>query len=530
MKLGTYLAGLTPEKRAVLLGRETDDPLHQAFASKRVVHAGLIGAPIAQAEQQKLYREALDKPADLSRQHALYIHIPFCHTKCLYCGFYQNASRQEVEDAYMETLLGEIEAEAASPQLRGTPIDCVFIGGGTPTSLSAANAAMLLQKIQQSFALTDNCEVTLEGRIHDLVPEKIETWLQYGVNRISLGVQSFDTTLRQRIGRLDSREEVLKRLKLLKSYDVTVIVDLIYGLPGQTPEMWLKDVKTLAEADVDGMDLYQLNIFPGGPLAKAVANGAVPPCADIAGQADMYIAARDYLLGEGVERLSLCHWRRTKRERSLYNTLAKAGADVYAFGCGAGGHFGGISWMNQRALQAYQADGQAGGKPIMMAGHQVEAKLGRICDGIISDLEQGFVDFRRLLLADSRLEELEEVLALWKGRGLLREDLGIYRLTKAGEFWYISLTQSLVECVQVLLEKQAEAPAEEINGKSGDALDEVLADLLPDSTAEKRRQLVSRIPTAVRMMLRHSSKESLQSMLAGMPPAMREKMLQRAGC
>ena len=529
MKLEYYLQGLSAEKRTVLLGRETADPLHEAFASKRVVHAGLMGAPIEREEQQEAYQKALQVPANRNRQHALYVHIPFCQTKCLYCGFYQNASKQEVEDAYVKNLLKEITAEADSPQLKGTPIDCVFIGGGTPTSLSADNAAALLRAIQKSFTLVENCEVTLEGRIHDLVPEKIQAWLENGVNRISLGVQSFDTVLRQRLGRLDTREEVLRRIKLLKSYDVTVIVDLIYGLPGQTMERWMADIKTLAEAGVDGMDLYQLNIFPGGPLARAVENGAVPPCADIAGQADMYIAARDYLLVEGVERLSLCHWRRTKRERSLYNSLAKAGADVYAFGCGAGGHFGGISWMNQRLLPTYQEEREKGSKPIMMAGHQVEAQLGQICDNIICDLEKGFVDFRRLVIADSCLEELETVLALWQSRGLLVEDLGVYRLTKAGEFWYISLTQSLVECVQVLWENKTEAPAEELNGKVADNLDEVLAEMLPEATAARRQELAGEIPVAVRMMLRHSSKEALQKMLADMPQAMREKMLAKAG-
>lgn len=524
MKLEQYLAGLTPEKKMVLLGRDTQDPIHEAFTSKRVVHAGLVGAPIMPEEQQEAYRKAMQRTSDRTRRHAVYIHIPFCKTKCLYCGFYQNASRQEIEDVYMDALLAEIEAEAGSTQLKDTPIDCVFIGGGTPTSLSAANAAVLLQTIQESFTLTDRCEITLEGRIHDLVPEKIETWLKYGVNRISLGVQSFDTVLRQRIGRLDSREEVLQRLRLLKSYDVTVIVDLIYGLPGQSMEMWMEDVKTLVEADVDGMDLYQLNIFPGGALAKAVANGTVPRCADISEQADMYLAARNYLLGEGVERLSLCHWRRNKRECSCYNTLAKAGADVYAFGCGAGGHFGGISWMNQRLLAAYQTDVRDGNKPVMMAGYQVSPLLGQISDCIISDLEKGFIDFRRLLLLDSRLEDLEQVLSLWKERGLFQEDLGVYRLTKAGEFWYISLTQSLVECVQVLLE-DAELPVDAMGaGSSGDVLDELLAELLPSSNREKREQLIKRIPTAVRMMLRHSGKEKIKAMLAGMPPAAREKM------
>ena len=530
MKLAEYLANLPEEKRRILLGEVTKDPLHKAFASKRVVHAGLLGEPFAGDEQQEKYYESLKKNEKNNSKNALYIHIPFCQTKCLYCGFYQNASRQEIEDEYMENLLAEIAAEANSPQLKGTPIDCVFIGGGTPTSLSRTNAELLLQTVQASFSLTEGCEVTLEGRIHDLVPEKIETWLKNGVNRISLGVQSFDTTLRRRIGRLDSREEVLKRLQLLKSYDVTVIVDLIYGLPGQTMDMWLDDVKTLAEADVDGMDLYQLNIFPGGSLDKALKNGAVPPCADIAGQADMYIAARDYLKREGAERLSLCHWRRNKRERSLYNSLAKAGADVYAFGCGAGGHFGGISWMNLRSLSEYNEAVANGKKPIMMAARQVEPQLQQLGDDIISNLEKGYVDFRRLLTADSKLEELETVLSLWQQRGLMENDLGIYRLTPAGEFWYISLTQSLLECVQVILNSSAAAPAEEINGNSSDALDEVLSEILPQSTSESRQKLMSKIPAAVRMMLRRSSKETLQNMLAGMPPAMREKMFKRASC
>ena len=111
----------------------------------------------------------------------------------------------------------------------------------------------------------------------------------------------------------------------------------------------------------------------------------------------------------------------------------------------------------------------------------------------------------------------------------MQADLGIYRLTKAGEFWYISLSQSLVECAQVILTpEQVEAPTEELNGGRSDALDEVLAEMLPDSTAEKRAKLMDRMPAAVRMMLRRSSKETLKSMIAGMPPAMRDKMLQRA--
>ncbi len=530
MSLKKYLEDLEPAKREVLLGRETKDALHEAFAAKRVVHAGLLGTPVMKDAQQEAWAKVMAEPTDARRQHAVYIHIPFCQTKCLYCSFFQNASRQSVEDEYIDDLLTEMKRDAQQKQLQTAVIDSVFIGGGTPTSLSPANAARLLQGIKECFHLAADCELTLEGRIHDLVPEKIETWLKYGVNRISLGVQSFDTSLRRRVGRIDTREEVLRRLQLLKSYgqDLTVIVDLIYGLPGQTKELWLEDIRTLMEADVDGMDLYQLNIFPGGDLDKALKTGRIPACADIAGQADLYIAARDYLLGEGVERLSLCHWRRHKRERSRYNTMAKTGAVVYPFGCGAGGNFAGLSFMQQRELAAYHRDIAAGRKPIMMMGHQVERRLQQAADTIIANLETGFVDFRKLCFMDSHFEELEMVLKLWQKRGLMAEDLGIYRLTKAGEFWYINLTQSLLECLQAAHAAQAvTAPAEE-GETTADSLDAIIAEMMPEATADERSAIVRKIPMPVRMMLKRSSKEALQKMLAGLPPAMLKRMLGKA--
>ncbi|MGN0950092.1 MAG: hypothetical protein ACI4OH_05040 [Mitsuokella sp.] len=276
------------------------------------------------------------------------------------------------------------------------------------------------------------------------------------------------------------------------------------------------------------MDLYQLNIFPGGDLEKALQSGKIPACADIAGQADLYIAARDFLMGEGIERLSLCHWRRHKREHSRYNTMAKTGAVVYPFGCGAGGNFGGLTFMQQRRLQAYSQAVRAGRKPIMMMAHQVERKLQQTSDTVIANLETGFLDFRQLCLADSRLEELEIVLDLWKKRGLMQEDLGICRLTKTGEFWYISLTQSLVECMQVICqpEETASAPTEE--GQSEDALDACLAEMMPGSTFEERSAMVRKIPLPVRMMLKRSSKDALKNMLAGLPPAMLKRMLNKA--
>ena len=489
MKLETYLDTLTKEKREQLLGVETLDVLHAAFPKKRVVHAGLMGEAVPREAWQEVWRGVMDQPPDLSRQHAVYIHIPFCQTRCLYCGFFQNASSQRAEDAYVDALLTEMARDASARQLRGTPIDAVFLGGGTPTSLSARNIARLLAAVRQAFTLRPDCEWTLEGRIHDLVPEKIDAWLSVGINRISLGIQSFHTELRRRVGRIDRREEVLRRLALLHSYDVTVIGDLIFGLPGETLEAWLEDVQTALSAPLDGMDLYQLNVYPGGRLDRAVQAGEVPPCADLPMQAEMYAAARAFLVARGVDRLSICHWRKSKRERSLYNSMAKAGAVIHPFGCGAGGNTGGCSLMLQRELGAYERGIAAGEKPIMMLAAQPAPALLSLSNQLIDGMEHGRVDVHRLEQCDARCGGLRTVLELWRRRGLLlREESGAYRLTSAGEFWYVTISQSLVECLQVLLDGGA-APMVAAKGKvlKGRALDEMLARMVPERQAEARR-------------------------------------------
>ncbi|MBR2214754.1 MAG: heme anaerobic degradation radical SAM methyltransferase ChuW/HutW [Selenomonadaceae bacterium] len=529
MSFATFLSNLPPAQRAVLLGLDTDDPQHAAFPAKRVVHAGLLGSPVPKQNEQTVWLKAMEETADRRRDYAIYVHIPFCQTRCLYCGFYQHATRQEVEDDYVQQLVAEIKRDTAFPQLKTATISSIFIGGGTPTSLTPTNVSSVLNALRDNLNLAADCEITLEGRIHDVVPEKIAAWLAGGVNRISLGVQSFDTQIRRYVGRIDDRETVLARLKNLLAHDVTVIVDLIYGLPGQDMAKWLEDVATLEESGVHGMDLYQLNIFPGGNLEKAVQKGTVPPCADIAGQADMYGAAREYLLGRGYERLSLCHWRKDKREGSRYNSMAKSGAVVYPFGCGAGGNVSGLSFMLERHLDPYMEAMQRGQKPFMMMAHQVEPHLQHLSNQIIDNLERGYLHFGELLRQEPRLQEVRQVLAHWEENGLMTHTGSDYTLTPIGEFWYINMTQSLLECSQAIVEDTIEnlSPVQEGN-TSGDPLDEVIAELMPQADSAARQAMVKKIPTPVRMMLKRSSKDSLKKMLAGLPPSMLERMMSKA--
>ncbi|WP_371377216.1 heme anaerobic degradation radical SAM methyltransferase ChuW/HutW [Sporomusa aerivorans] len=468
MKLEAIVQALPPEERALQFGCEHVEPLTCAFPRKRVVHAGLTGRPVPADQTQALWRRLMaDAPAN-REPRSVYIHIPFCQTKCLYCDFFQNAASQAAEDRYIDCLVQELEDAADAPRLQGGPVQAVFIGGGTPTSLSPQNAKRLLQAIGRCLPLSNDYELTLEGRIHDLVPEKMEVWLANGVNRMSLGVQSFHTHIRRPLGRLDDRETVLKRLAALKAYQqCAVVVDLIYGLPEQDMKAWEEDLELLTAAAVDGMDLYQLNVFEESELNRQIRAGKLPAAASTARQAQMFAFAHEFLAKRSFNRLSICHWSRSSRERSLYNTLAKQGGEMFPFGCGAGGNIGGYAAMLHRLLPPYEQMIGAGQKPFMVLMEQ--SPLQPVVNLVVDQLERGFLALPSLTGADARLAELEWLYDLWAERGLVEYNGAMYRLTVAGQFWQVNLAQTTVECVEALLTGRTGLALQRIAAQDGAA-------------------------------------------------------------
>lgn len=449
-KLKDMFAADTEEQRMLQFGTAAADALTEGFPRKRVVHAGIQGKIVPPAEAQDVWQRIMNTPAKQGEVQAAYIHIPFCKTKCLYCGFFQNAAQQSAEDDYVEALLEEIEAAAEAPRLKNGMIHAVFIGGGTPTSLSAENAAKVLHALRRVLPLANDYEMTLEGRIHDLVPEKMEAWFANGVNRISLGVQSFDTKVRQSQGRIETREEVLERLALLKAYgQCSVVLDLIYGLPGQTMEVWEQDLADLVASGIDGADFYQLNVYEGSDLNKRIAEGKLDPAATTKEQARMYAFAHEYMVKRGWRQLSMCHWSRSNRERSLYNALAKEGVPMFPFGSSAGGFLEGYAVMLHRVLQPYAMLVASGQKPIM--GLVRQSDIQPFANRAVSMLERGFIDLARLAEMDGGLADLCWLYTLWEEHGFVKFNGIQYELTVAGKFWEVNLAQTTVECIQYLL-------------------------------------------------------------------------------
>ncbi|ELI8239041.1 heme anaerobic degradation radical SAM methyltransferase ChuW/HutW [Yersinia enterocolitica] len=390
--------------------------------------------------------QALLQKALPPNKRLLYLHIPFCATHCTFCGFYQNPLQTDSTARYTDYLLRELSMEASSPLLQGGPIHAIYFGGGTPSALSAQQLHSIISQLRKSLPLAPDCEITVEGRIFNFDDERIDACLEAGANRFSVGVQTFNTRIRQRMGRKASRDEAIHFLTNLASRDrAAVVCDLMFGLPHQTPETWQEDLAIVRQLPLDGVDLYALNLLPTTPLAKSVENNRIE-LPTLAQQCDFYCSGAESLAQAGWHQLSNSHWARTTRERNLYNLLIKQGADCLALGSGAGGSLQGHAYMQHRSLDNYYRLIDSGQKPLMMmtqasGEHPWRAKLQ-------SGIEVGRLDLSELITDPYPLMPL---IAQWHQSHLLKDDSFCLWLTDSGRFWASNIMQALQNIIPSLI-------------------------------------------------------------------------------
>lgn len=434
------------------------DPLHAAFTAKAAIHSALKDRPVMGDQAKVLFKDLSTRPRQ--GKSLVYIHVPFCETRCLYCLFYQNPYRPEASKAYASRLIREMELFCDSAAQNSSPVHAVYFGGGTPTALQAEDLQRILEALPKYLPLANDCEITVEGRIHNFTDEKMEAAIAGGANRFSLGVQSFNSQVRQSMMRVDTRDAVIRRLEKLLSYEqAAVVMDLIYGFPGQTMDVWLDDLRTTASLPLDGVDCYQLNVFEKSPLAKYIANGKLPSAADTAMKADMFALSVEHFSAAQWRRLSNNHWGRTSRERNIYNAFGKSACDCLAFGCGAGGRLDGHSFMLNRTLSQWEQEIDAGDKPVWMMTRP--RRHWHMLRTLSAAMESGAVNLQDIgRRFDVPLENIASpVVDQWVRSGLLAQTGSWFVQTVAGQFWHVTLAQLLIDWVGNKL-------SEEVHGKT----------------------------------------------------------------
>jgi len=285
---------------------------------------------------------------------AAYVHIPFCARKCGYCDFASLAGAEDSADRYLSALAGEMELLLGEPQEVAT----IFVGGGTPTRLSALQLRRLASILHQWLVLTPGGEWTVEANPGTLDQEKVEVLVEAGVNRISLGAQSFQPAVLATLDRDHGRAEVERALELVRRSFPRWSLDLIFGVPGSSLSLWLDDLEIARAMGPAHLSCYGLVFEKGTALWSQWQSGRVFPVEEEL-ERTMYEATIDRLAESGLSMYEISNFARPGHE-CRHNLVYWANEAYFGFGLGAARYIRGIRSVNTRDLQGYLRRIEAG--------------------------------------------------------------------------------------------------------------------------------------------------------------------------
>lgn len=280
-----------------------------------------------------------------------YIHIPFCHQICHYCDFNKVFFKNQPVDEYIETLGMEMKmfVEKYKDHLH---METIFLGGGTPTALSADQLERLFELIKQHIPMQHVQEFTSEANPDELTYDKLVVMKNNGINRLSLGVQSFDADILSRLGRTHSNEHVYKTIQMAKDIGFTNIsIDLMYGLPGQTMDQWKYTLDKALELDLPHYSAYSLIVEPKTVFYNLMTKGKlILPGEDL--EADMYDVLMTAMKSKGIDQYEISNFAKPGFH-SKHNNLYWDNVEYAGFGAGAHGYALGNRYANIGPIKKY---------------------------------------------------------------------------------------------------------------------------------------------------------------------------------
>ncbi|GFM38096.1 radical SAM family heme chaperone HemW [Desulfovibrio psychrotolerans] len=295
----------------------------------------------------------------------LYIHVPFCRSKCGYCAFHSEVPRGDAVQVYLDALLREIALWG--DRLGRVPVSTVFFGGGTPSMLPHRAVATVLDRIRKAFAVERAAEISLEAN-----PESVGTMdtlsglLEAGVNRLSMGFQSMDPATLKLLGRPHSARDAVRVFELARTLGFgNINLDFIWGLPNQRLKLWLEDLRAIVKLGPEHLSCYGLTVEEETPLERDVRAGRIS-LPDDGEQGKMFIYGAEYLESQGYLHYEISNFARMGFQ-CRHNTGYWEGAEYLGFGPAAVSTLMGRRWTNPCDLAAY-----AGAVRTGTVGHEAE--------------------------------------------------------------------------------------------------------------------------------------------------------------
>ncbi|MAT81986.1 MAG: coproporphyrinogen III oxidase [Phycisphaerae bacterium] len=301
--------------------------------------------------EQSLDIEAIcDTACDASPViEGIYAHVPFCAHRCHYCDFFTIAGREDAHAEYVDRIIDEIDAFPES--LKAEPVKSIFVGGGTPTILPVKPLSRFLETLKRRFA-DEHTEFTVEANPETVDAEVADALVHAGVNRVSLGAQSFQSDLLETLERRHQPGTVASSLAHMRAAGIeSLSIDLIFGIPGQDLAQWQHDLEAAIDLDPGHLSCYGLIYEPGTPLRGRLDRGEVNPVPE-EDEASMYEWTIQRLEDAGYEQYEISNWSRPGLA-CRHNLLYWQNGNWWAFGPSGSAHVNGWRWRNLPRLGRY---------------------------------------------------------------------------------------------------------------------------------------------------------------------------------
>jgi oxygen-independent coproporphyrinogen-3 oxidase len=358
----------------------------------------------------------------------IYIHIPFCIQKCDYCGFTSVTDRTLIPDFLMA-----LHEETAGYRATWERFDTLYIGGGTPSVLNAADLERLIDDIRATFTITPDVEISVEINPGDAQGELLRQLRLMGVNRLNIGIQSLDDASLAFLGRRHTARQAAESLHLARKAGFANIgIDLIYGIPGQSMSRWHETLAEALSLRPDHIACYQLTAEAGTPLADRCRKGEVVLPGDTI-QADYFLQTSHTLEESGYVHYEVSNFARTTETESRHNKKYWGHTPYLGLGPAAHSFDGSRRWWNIGSVAAYIHEIAAGRSPVSAS------ELLTVEQMRLEALFLGFRTGRGVHLADYKsrfgqdlIREKESILKLLRREGLVEIRDGFLRPTRAG--------------------------------------------------------------------------------------------------
>jgi len=366
----------------------------------------------------------LENPAG-EKEGVIYVHVPYCDKICSFCNLNRKKLDNDLED-YTNFLVSEFEKYGKTPYMKSKEIKVVFFGGGTPTILKEHQLEKIFRSIHENYNLSDDCEFTLETTLHNLNINKIKVLEKYGVNRLSVGIQSFAEKGRNILNRTFTKEEAIKRLKELKeNFSGMVCTDIIYNYPEETVEEVMEDAKIVADLEIDSTSFYSLMIHEGSKMSKDIKENTFELNYQLETDRKLHHAFLETLLATGEYEV-MEHTKVVRKGKDRYNYIrfTHKGADILPIGIGAGGKIADTDIFRINNEKAFY----------MLSENTEEENRFKRISGLFQYPEVYFTDLKKYV-SEEVFEGLYKLFKNFEAKGYMKVYDTHTELTTEGIFW-----------------------------------------------------------------------------------------------